>query len=349
MKIARRNFLATAGATVSTALALAQRTPVKIGVDLASTLGANKWTPFQFLDYLTKTNVQVAQFSLLMLGQKATDEASLKQIRAYADRLGIELAAFSGSSVCPSSRSFKPQLGTTAEEQITCSLNIARIFGASVVRVYVGTAAERPNIEVHIENTLRVLKGMRSRILDSGIKLAMENHSGDLEAREVRTLVEEVGRDFLGVCLDTGNSVVMLQDPHLTLETLGPYVLNTHIRDSALWRVPEGVAVRTVNMGEGNVDMAGWVKKFVRMHPGVPVTFETSVSGQPQILRVFEPEIWKAFPTMPAWEFSRFLALAERGKPVPPVPLPPGKSLGQQQCEDLEVCVRRTRDLLGSI
>jgi hypothetical protein len=49
---------------------------------------------------------------------------------------------------------------------------------------------------------------------------------------------------------------------------------------------------------------------------------------------------------MPAWEFSRFLAVAEKGTPKPAVPRPPGKTAGQQRIEDLEACVRYTRDLL---
>ena len=52
---------------------------------------------------------------------------------------------------------------------------------------------------------------------------------------------------------------------------------------------------------------------------------------------------------MPASELSRFLALAEQGKPVPAAPPKPGVSRGEQQCADLEVCVRYTRDLLKRI
>jgi hypothetical protein len=141
---------------------------------------------------------------------------------------------------------------------------------------------------------------------------------------------------------------MMLEDPHLTLELLVPYAVNSHVRDSAVWRVPEGVAMRWVNMGEGNVDIDGWVKKYVRMHPDQPLTFENIVSGQPRIIRVFEAETFKNFPKMPAVELSRYLALAERGKPVLPAPQAEGKSRGQQQLDDMEVCVRYTRRLLDA-
>ncbi len=121
------------------------------------------------------------------------------------------------------------------------------------------------------------------------------------------------------------------------------------MRDTAIWRVPEGVAARWVNMGEGNAGIGSWIKKFVQMRPGLAVNVENIVSPEPNIMRIFEPEIWKDYTKMPASELSRFLALAERGKPLPAVPAPPGKSRGQQQLDELEVSLRYTRDLLRSM
>ena len=86
---------------------------------------------------------------------------------------------------------------------------------------------------MHIENMIKAVRGMRGRILDSGIKLAVENHGGDPQAREMKTMIEAIGTDVMGVCLDSGNPVWMLEDPHMTLETLIPYAETSHVRDSA--------------------------------------------------------------------------------------------------------------------
>ena len=88
-------------------------------------------------------------------------------------------------------------------------------------------------IEKRIDDTVRVLKAVRSRVVDAGLKLAVENHAGDLQARELKRLIEEAGADFVGACLDAGNPVWAIEDPHLTLETLAPYVVTSHVRDSA--------------------------------------------------------------------------------------------------------------------
>jgi sugar phosphate isomerase/epimerase len=344
MPINRRTFLAGTEAAMAQTLASAQRPQVALGA-IQGSVSQMKWTPAEFLDYLSKIDLGYAMISLPR--DVLLDEAAVKQVRGHADKLGISLILAHGS-VCPSSKSFNAKLGTV-EEQVAPALRASQIFGARAMRCVLGSGTERPEIDMHIENMVRAVRGMRSRILDSGVKLAVENHGGDLQARELKALVEAVGRDIMGVCLDSANPVWMLEDPHMTLEMLGPYAETSHLRDSAVWRVPEGVAVRWVNMGDGNVDIDGWIKKFMAMRPGVPLIFENLVSRQPRVFSVFDPKFWDGYRKMPAWEFSRFLALAERGMPTPAIPLPLGKDPGRQQCEDLEVCVRHTRELLRTI
>jgi len=318
---------------------------IRASVELGSidgSVGGNNFTPAQFLDYLASIKLTWAMVSL----QPAVlaDEAALRQIREQADRLGIKLQLAHGS-VCPSSRSFNAQL-CTVEEQVTRALKASQIFGASCMRCVLGGDPERPQIETHIDNMVRAIRPLRSRILDSGVKLAVENHGGDLQAREMKMMIEAVGSDVMGVCLDSGNPVWMLEDPHMTLETLIPYAETCHVRDSAVWKTPEGIAVRWVNMGEGNVDIDGWIRKFIQAKAGMPVIFENLVSGNPRVHAIYDPKFWDNWRKMPASEFSRFVALADAGKPKPAIPRPAGKTAGQQRIEDLEICVRYTRELL---
>lgn len=344
--LSRRNFIAGAGAAA--ALGAAQGKAVRLGVEMGC-ISAARYTPFQYLDYLKGIDAEVAQFNPSTLGVTLAnpDPDLIKKVLDHAAKLGISTPAFSTGCICPTSSSFNAKLGT-AEEQISQALKLAKMMGATALRAVVGGFKERPQIELHMQSVSKVLKGMRSQIRESGVRIALENHGGDFQARELKALVEDVGDDILGICLDSGNPLWMMEDPHLTLELLGPYAVNSHVRDTAIWRVPEGVAVRWVNMGEGNVDTGGWVRKYVAMHPGQAVIFENIVSGQPRIIRVFEQATFKDYPKMPASELARFLALAETGKPVPAQPATPGKSRGQQQLEDLEVCVRYTRKLLAA-
>jgi sugar phosphate isomerase/epimerase len=342
----RRTFvLGTAAAAFhASRLTAWQAAAVELG-SIDGSVGGNQFTPVQFLDYLGSIKLTWAMISLpaAVVG----DEVAIRQIREHADRLGITLQLAHGS-VCPSSRSFNAQLGTV-EDQVSRALKASQIFGARCMRCILGGDPERPQIEMHIDSMVKAIRPLRSRIADSGVKLAVENHGGDLQAREMKTMIEAVGRDVMGVCLDSGNPVWMLEDPHMTLEMLIPYAETCHVRDSAVWKTPEGIAVRWVNMGEGNVDIDGWIRKFIQAKPGLPIIFENLVSARPRVHAIYDAKFWDNWRQMPASEFSRFLTLADKGTPKPAVPLPAGKTAGQQRIEDLETCVRYTRDLLRRI
>lgn len=335
----RRTFLAAGAAT---AMQAQQRnTPVRFGIDLFS-IRSSGWTPFQYLDYCAKHKATVVHFSeIRFIG--SLDPANLKQVRSYAERLGIEIE-IGMRSVCPTSKAFDASQGT-ADQQLLRMLDAAKAAGSPIVRAFLGTMADRAdNIDRHIEQTVKVLRSVRPQFVDAGKKVAIENHAGDMQARELKTLIEESGRDFVGACLDSGNPVWAIEDPHLTLETLHPYVLTSHVRDSNVWRVPEGIAVRWTRMGEGNVNIAGWVRRFAELCPGKALSMEIIVTG-PRTHAIFDSKFWDGYRNTPAWEFSRFLALADKGKPQSFTP-PPKDKAAETEREDLEASARWVQDLL---
>jgi sugar phosphate isomerase/epimerase len=330
----RRTFLATATAAMSAAAAPA---PVKLGIDLFSIRSQN-WTPFQYLDYCAAQKVQVVHFSeVRFIGGLAPD--NLKRVRDYARPLGIELE-IGMKSICPTSKMFEPKEGT-AEEQLARMIEAAQIVGSKIVRCVLGSSDDRKDgaIERHIESMVAVLRNSRQRALDANIKIAIENHAGDMQARELKSLIEAAGKDFTGVCLDSGNPLWTLEDPHLTLDTLHPYVLTSHVRDSAVWNVDEGAAVAWTRMGEGNVGIDDYVRKYAQLCPGRALSMETIVTG-PRIFPYKDPKFWDAYRKDPAWEFTRFLKIAERGRPYQKLP-------GQHEREDLEASLAYTRKALG--
>jgi sugar phosphate isomerase/epimerase len=336
----RRTFLASASSA-----ALAQRTGARLGVDLFS-LRSQNWTPFQYLDYCHQWGGKVVHFSeIRFIG--SLEPENLRRVRAHAEKLGIELE-IGMRSICPTSKLFDPKQGT-AEEQLRRMIAAAKIAGSRIVRAVLGSAADRSGplgIEGNIENTVKVLRAVRSEALDNGVKIAIENHAGDMQGRELKTLIEEAGKDFVGACLDSGNPLWTIEDPHLTLETLAPYVLTSHIRDTAVWAVPEGAAVAWVRMGEGNIGIDEYVRKYAQMCPGRALSLEVIVVGQPRIYAYHDAKFWEPYKKTPAWEFARFVSLVEKGKPHPN-PEPVAKDgAAQREREDFEASMRYTQDLL---
>lgn len=318
----------------------AMSTNTPLGVDLFS-LRSSGFDAFQFLDHAAKLGAKVVHFSeIRFLGSLET--AHLKKVREHADRLGVTIEA-GMRSICPTSKLFDAQQGT-AEQQLERMLGAAKLLGSPIVRCFLGSMNDRP-VEPHIESMAKVLRAMRSRVMDSGIKVAVENHAGDMQGRELKILIEEAGKDFVGAVIDSGNPLWTLEDPLLTLETLAPYCLTSHVRDSAVWRTPQGVAVAWTRMGEGNVAIEDWVRQFQRLCPGRALSLEIIVTGA-RPFNIFDQKFWDSYRTVPAWSLARFLALAAKGKPrdIPPVPKERAR---QQEIDDLAASAEFTKRLLG--
>ena len=343
----RRMFLAGSGAAAFAQTAMPQTSmpSVKLGIDLFSIRSSN-YTPFEYLDYAAKQGAKVVHFSeIRFIGN--LEESNLKKVRAHAEGLGIELE-IGMRSICPSSKAFDAAQGT-AEQQLERMFTAANTVGAKIVRAFLGTSADRTGampIEGHIENAAKVLRAVRAKAMDHNLKIAIENHAGDMQGRELKMLIDESGKDFVGACLDSGNPLWAIEDPHLTLEILAPYVLTSHIRDTAVWRVPEGAAVQWVRMGEGNIGIDDYVRKYAKLCPGKALSLEIIVT-QPRTFPYLESRFWDGYRHTPAWEFGRFLALVERGTPRPAQPPVPKDRVAQQEREDLEASMIHTKRLLN--
>ena len=338
----RREMIAM---TAAAPLLAAEAPGVKLGIDLFS-LRSQGWTPFQHLDYCAKQGAKVVHFSeVRFIG--SLEPENLRAVRRRAEELGIEVE-IGMKSICPTSKMFDPKDGT-AEEQVGRMADAAKIVGSRIIRAVLGSSEDRrPGpIERHIDSMVKVLRATRSRVMDAGLKVAIENHAGDMQARELKSLVEAAGTDFVGVCLDSGNPCWTIEDPHLTLETLHPHVLTSHVRDSAVWPVAEGAAVAWVRMGEGNVDIDGYVRDYARLCAGRALSLESIVTG-PRVFAFRDPKFWDAYRTTPAWEFERFLEIVARGRAHPDDPKPPDReAMLRKEREDLEASLRHAKGVLG--
>ena len=289
----------------------------RLGLDTYS-LRAQNWDAFQQLDYCAARGVKVVHFSEPRL-VGGFDRAHLERVRTHADSRGLDIE-IGMLSICPTSGIFDPAQGT-AEEQLGRAIDAAVTCGSPLVRCVLGNTFDRRmpgGIDRHIDQVLQVLRRIRSRVIDAGVKIAIENHSGDMQARDLKMLVETAGTDFVGVCIDSGNASWAIEDPHLTLETLAPYVLTSHMRDSALWNTPAGVVAQWTRMGEGNVDIARYVRTYIERCPGRAVSLELIMHRQ-RTFDYHDDEFWSAYRSTPAWEFARFLTRAEKGEPRPDV------------------------------
>jgi sugar phosphate isomerase/epimerase len=186
--------------------------------------------------------------------------------------------------------------------------------------------------------------------MDAGVKIAIENHAGDMQAWQLANLIEDCGRDYVGATLDSGNATWTLEDPMRNLEILGPYAATTGIRDSMVWETAEGANAGWTAMGEGQVDWQKYFDRFAELCPGVAVQLEI-ISGAIRPFAYQKDDFWQFYSDIRAKEFLGFTTMAKRGKAIEAFKVPAGqdRKLAEQEFQkaELERSIKYCREVLG--
>lgn len=322
----RRHFIQTS-ALSATALVLNQiRAAVpglKIGMDHFS-VRATGWKAAQHIEYAASLKLDTCFISELGVFENFED-AYLQGLKDQADKAGIKLYVGTGG-VCPTSNTWKPTFGTP-EETLALTIKAAKKLGSPVARCYLGNQKDRSTdggIQKHIEETIKVIKANQSRAENEGIKIAIENHAGDMQSHELKALIEAAGKGYVGANIDPGNAVWAMEEPLAHLEVLGPYTICSSVRDSMAWEDEKGSVIQWTAVGEGLVDFSKYAKRFAELAPGVPLQVET-ISGFAKPMTWKQDDFWKPFPGYRDTDaFKTWVEFTKKGKPIPSFKAPEG-------------------------
>lgn len=357
-EFSRRQFVKTLGAaSVGLAAALPAIGAVEASVTAKTRLGfdnfslrAMGWKAPRFLDYAAEQKLDVMFFSDLDVFE-SLDEAKLKDLKKKADDLGLQIHVGSWS-ICPTSKAFRNNRGT-AQEHLALLIRTAHALGSPVARCVLGTRDDRQTeggIEARIRDTVQVLKAARTQALDAGVKIAIENHAGDMQGWELVNLIEEAGKDYVGATMDCGNATWTLEEPMRNLEVLGPYAVTTGLRDSAVWDYPDGAMVQWTAIGEGQMDFKAYTRRFAQLCPQTPFVLEI-ISGFALSFPYLKEEYWKSFPKAHAADLAAFVAMSRRGTKREPYKAPEGvdKKVAEQEYQkaELERSLKYCKEVLG--
>jgi sugar phosphate isomerase/epimerase len=323
----RRSFLAQSLATTAVSSfshAAIQGGKLAIGLDHFA-VRATGWKAAQFIDYAAALKLDTMFISELHVFE-SFDEPYLKSLKEQADRAGLKLYVGTGS-VCKSSNTWKETYGTP-EEHLGLTIRIAKALGSPVARCYLGNQKDRGSdggIQKHIEAVVKTIQACKSQAEGEGIKIAIENHAGDMLSHELKGLIEAAGKGYVGANIDPGNAVWALEEPLAHLEVLGPLTVCSSVRDSMLWEDENGgTVVQWTAVGEGLVDYKAYAKRFAELAPGVPLQVET-ISGFARTFEHQKDEFWQIFPGHQDSDmFKAWLGMAKRGKKIPSFKAPDG-------------------------
>jgi sugar phosphate isomerase/epimerase len=310
LKMTRRSFIGSALAAAAPLSGASRRW--KLGINTYC-LRFQRWNDRQLIDYCVKEKLD-AIFLQDSLDPAVMEPKHWADVRAWVKDANLHIET-GGSAMLPKTEDAYAQ----KIAELRRNIERAKGMGSPIVRTLL--ASDRYNmpdqgpVERHVETALRILRELRSQVMDAGMKIGIENHK-DLQAWQTRELIQTAGKEFVGSYLDTGNPVFVAEHPLTTVEELGPYAVCFHLRDSVVYEVPDGIAVKWVPLGEGTVDFKALVARAAEILPEVYIYCKPITARPPVTIPVYSDEFWtKWFPRGRSRDLSRFIALAKHGKP----------------------------------
>lgn len=177
--------------------------------------------------------------------------AELDEVRDEARRLGVRL-----------------ELGTRGlrPEHLRRYLELAGRLDASLVRSMLYSADSRPTpgeAEAYLREVV-------PEYAAAGVTIALETYE-QVPTRVLVDLVDRVGDEHLGICLDPANVVAALELPGDVIELTAPHVKNVHVKDFAFTRSAGwvGFALTGARLGTGQLDRAHEVRAVRAAERGI--------------------------------------------------------------------------------
>ncbi|WP_010282941.1 sugar phosphate isomerase/epimerase family protein [Bacillus timonensis] len=117
-------------------------------------------------------------------------------------------------------------------QKVFNGIDVAKKLNTNVVRIFSGDISENVSFEQGKSLIIECLKECASYAEEQGIILAIENH-GYFAGRseQVIELIEAVGSTHVKSTLDTGNFLLVDEDPSHAVTALKKYVAHVHFKD----------------------------------------------------------------------------------------------------------------------
>jgi sugar phosphate isomerase/epimerase len=183
------------------------------------------WSNADFIDFVGTTGAMGVEL-LSMFWNQAVE---LKPVQEALKRNDLKLACFGACNnfVEPDEQKHKLQV-----QEIMSSIDMASLLGAEVVRVFSGDPLEGITYEQARGWIVKGLKQAAAYAADKGITLCLENHgqfSG--RAQQVQEMIQEVDSPFLRMTFDTGNFLLVDENPDETIIQLKDLIRHVHFKD----------------------------------------------------------------------------------------------------------------------
>ena len=230
----------------------------------------------------------------------------------------------------------------------------ARAAGATVVRTVTipgrryeqfSSADEFARASQHALETLQRVERL---LVKQKMRLAVENHK-DHRVEERLAFMKRLSSEWIGMCVDTGNSFALCEDPMDVVRAYAPFAFSVHVRDHAVQAYDDGFLFGETALGQGFLDVPAMVRVLREARPEVHVNLEV-IARDPLRVPVLTPKYWATMPAVPALDLARTIRTVKAKTPREPLPSINSLSVEQQvACEQrmVEDSLAYAREHLG--
>ncbi|MEP7342920.1 MAG: TIM barrel protein [Acidobacteriota bacterium] len=245
----------------------------------------------------------------------------LTKLRARADELGMYIEGMASI----------PRTSDTAAFER--SLADAKAAGALAVRVAMLSGRRYESFptlaawKAWVDQSHEALQRALPIIEKYKVTVAVENHK-DWTLEDMQRLFRTYSSEYLGICLDFGNNIALLDDPMEVIETLAPYARSTHIKDMGVQPYEDGFLLSEVQLGAGLLDLPRIVSVLQKANPKIKFSLEM-ITRDPLKVPCMTDAYWAVFPERNGKYLARtFRLVRERGSRTP---LPTVSNLNREE------------------
>lgn len=166
-------------------------------------------------------------------------------------------------------------------------LQLAVQFRSPFVRMVIDDAGFHPSES----EVIRTIKSVLPDFRKAKVVLAIENHDR-FPAKSLERIIRQTDEDFVGICLDTANSLGAGEGITEIVSVLAPYTVNLHVKDFIIRRVSHkmGFTVEGCPAGKGMLDIPWLIQEVGKFGRCDTATLEVWSSPEATIEKTLEKE-----------------------------------------------------------
>jgi sugar phosphate isomerase/epimerase len=264
--------------------------------------------PLVFLEHCHELGAGGAQ---LDIGRR--DKAYVAKLRMKLDACRLYLE---GSIGLPRDR--------TDTDRFDSEVRTAKAAGATVLRTFMlggrryETFATNAAFHEWADRSFQSLVLAEAIAARHDVRLAVENHK-DWRIDELTAILKRIDSRHVGVCVDTGNSIALLENPMEVVEAYAPWAFSTHLKDMAVAEYDEGFLLAEVPLGEGFLDLKRMVAVLRKARPEIHFNLEM-ITRNPLKIPCLTPKYWATFESLPGRYLAQTLAMVRKHASRKPLP-----------------------------